>query len=138
MLNIEYTYKTRVRYKDIDAMGIVYYSRYYEFFEAARSDMLREMGLPYGEFEKSGFMMPVVESHCKYFNGATFDDLLKINCRINQYPKARLKINYLVENDQAKKIAEGYTVHGFLDENGNVRRAPQSLLKLFDKQNDQN
>lgn len=136
MLNIEYTYKTRVRYKDIDAMGIVYYSRYYEFFEAARSDMLREMGLPYGEFEKSGFMMPVVESHCKYFNGATFDDLLKINCRISQYPKARLKINYLVENDQGKKIAEGYTIHGFLDVNGNVRRAPQSLLKLFDKQND--
>ena len=34
-------------------MGRVYYGRYYEYFESARAHFLRELGLPYGEIEKS-------------------------------------------------------------------------------------
>ena len=59
-------------------MGRVYYGRYYEYFESARAHFLRELGLPYGEIEKSGVLIPVIESHCKYNYGATFDDLLNI------------------------------------------------------------
>ena len=112
-------------------MGIVYYSRYYEFFEAARTDMLRDLGLPYGDFEKSGYTMPVTESRCKYHNSAKFDQLLTIKCLIREKPKARLKINYIVKNESERLIAKGYTVHAFLDNKGLIRRAPDKFLELF-------
>ena len=112
-------------------MGIVYYSRYYEFFEAARTDMLRELGLPYSEFEASGFIMPVVESKCRYIKSAKFDQLLRIYCSIEEKPRVKLKINYIVEDEEGERIAKGYTIHAFLDKNRKVRRAPEHFLELF-------
>ena len=37
---IQYDHNVKVYYKDVDQMGIVYYSRYFEFFEEARTEML--------------------------------------------------------------------------------------------------
>ena len=131
MQPLQYKYQTRVRYKDIDAMGVVYYSRYYEFFEAARTDMLRDLGLPYSEFENRGISMPVIESKCRYLKGAKFDEILYIECEINSKPRARLKIDYNVKNNNSELIARGYTIHAFIDDDQNVRRAPAYLLELF-------
>lgn len=112
-------------------MGIVYYSRYYEFFEAARTDMLRDMGLPYSEFEATGFLMPVIESHCKYLQSAHFDELLKIECTIKDLPRIKMTIHYRVVNEDEDMLAQGYTKHAFLDKNGNIRRVPKHFLELF-------
>ena len=42
---IKFTYKTKIYYKDVDQMGIVYYSRYYEYFEAARTELLQSIAI---------------------------------------------------------------------------------------------
>ena len=129
---IQYDYKTRVRYADIDQMGIVYYSRYYEFFEAARTDMLRELGLPYSKFEAIGFLLPVVESFCKYKNGAQFDRLINIKCIVQEIPKVKIKIEYEVTDiENGTLLVTGYTVHAFLNKNGKPCRAPEIFVKLF-------
>ena len=131
---IEYNYKTRVRYKDIDFMGIVYYSRYYEFFEAARTDMLRYIGIPYSDFEKMGFALPVAESHCEYKKGAEFDVLLDIKCIMKNKPGARLKISYIVTNDDTKDlIVTGYTVHAFLNSSKKPCKPPKFFIELLNK-----
>ena len=38
---VEHNYYVKVYYKDIDQMGIVYYSRYFEYFEQARTELLK-------------------------------------------------------------------------------------------------
>ncbi len=112
-------------------MGIVYYSRYYEFFEAARTDMLREMGLAYSDFEASGYALPVIESHCKYFTGAKFDEMIIVKCDIFEKPKARLKIEYEVLGEKSGEIiATGHTVHAFLNKKGRACRAPKHFLSI--------
>ena len=129
---IDFDYKLRVRYADIDQMGIVYYSRYYEFFEAARTDMLREIGMPYSEFEKSGLMLPVIESFCQYKKGAQFDKLINVKCIVNETPKAKIKIEYIVNNIENDEIlVTGYTIHAFINKNGKPCRAPQNFVNLF-------
>ena len=42
---IEYDHCVKVYYKDVDQMGIVYYSRYFEYFEEARTELLDSIGL---------------------------------------------------------------------------------------------
>lgn len=129
---IDYNYKTRVRYADIDQMGIVYYSRYYEFFEAARTDMLRDFGLPYSEFEEQGFLMPVVESFCRYKKGATFDKMLNVRCIIKEVPKVTIKIEYEVTDlESGTLLVTGYTVHAFLNKEGKPCRSPKHFVELF-------
>ena len=40
---INFTYRTKVYYKDVDKMGVVYYARYFEYFEAARTELLQSI-----------------------------------------------------------------------------------------------
>ena len=56
---IRYDFTMRVWYRDTDQMGIVHHSNYLGYYEAARSDMLRALGMSFAEVEKRGIMMPV-------------------------------------------------------------------------------
>ncbi|HBN45518.1 MAG TPA: thioesterase family protein [Candidatus Marinimicrobia bacterium] len=129
---ITYDYKTKVYYKDIDQMGLVYYTRYLEYFEAARTEMLKSIGLIVTDIENEGFFLPVVSAHCDYKKGAQFEDEIIIRTSINEKPKARLKIDYEVLKDDAV-LATGYTVHGFTDHEGNAKRPPKSFQKVMEK-----
>ena len=75
---ISFDYNIKVYYKDIDKMGVVYYTRYLEYFEAARTEMLKSIGLIVTDIENKGFFLPVVSAHCDYKQGANFEDEITI------------------------------------------------------------
>ncbi|MEQ8423079.1 MAG: hotdog domain-containing protein, partial [Cyclobacteriaceae bacterium] len=50
----------RVRYGETDQMGYVYYGNYASYFEVARVESLRQLGMTYKELEEMGVMMPVL------------------------------------------------------------------------------
>ena len=58
--------KFRVRYADVDQMGVVYHARYLDWFEWARTELLRDKGIPYKELEEKNLYAPVVEVHVNY------------------------------------------------------------------------
>ena len=55
---IHTVYQTRVRYVETDRMDVVHHSNYLVWFEAARIQMLDEIGLPYKQMEEDGFLIP--------------------------------------------------------------------------------
>ena len=75
---IKHVTELRVRYADTDQMKIAYYGKYFEYFEEARSDLLRGIGLPYAEIETMGLLLPVIEAHAEYKHSAHYDDLLEV------------------------------------------------------------
>ena len=91
---IRYDHPIKVYYKDIDQMGIVYYSRYFEYFEEARTEMLSSIGLDYSNVEEKGAMLPVIEAHCEYKKGATFSQDLIVKTYIRELPKVKIKFEY--------------------------------------------
>jgi len=122
----------RVIYADTDMMGRVYYGRFFEYFEAARSSMLRELGLPYTEIERIGIFLPVIESHCIYLSGATFEDILTIRTTIRDLPRAKIRIDYeVIKQGRELLIAEGYTVHSFVNSNGKAVKPPKVFLETL-------
>lgn len=133
MISIDH--QVRVIYGHTDMMGRVYYGRYFEYFESARAHFLRELGLPYGEIEKSGIYIPVIESHCEYIQGATYDDLLKVRTMIRDVPKSRMKIEYdVLISAEETLVATGHTVHTFMNRRGSAVRPPRTLLALLNSQ----
>ena len=70
--------KIRVWYKHTDQMGFVHHSNYICYYEEARSDLMRSMGLSYAEMERRGIIMPILEVHSFYKKPAFFDDELTV------------------------------------------------------------
>ncbi len=126
---ISILFPTRIYYKDVDQMGVVYYSRYLEYFEAARTELLRKYKLDVTAIEAQGFYLPVVTSHCDYMESARFDDKLVIDTAIKSLPKARLRIDYTARsNDDTKIYAIGYTEHCFINRQGKPVRPPKFFM----------
>ncbi len=110
-------------------MNVVYYSRYFEFFEAARSAFLRCINFPYEQLEREGIFLPVVESHCRHFRPATYEDLLTIETRLEDEPKVKIKLSYKVYKDGVElPIAEGYTIHSFVNSDLQPVEVPEAFL----------
>ena len=126
---IEYIYKNRVYYRDVDQMGIVYYTRYLEYFEAARTELLRSVGLDVITIERMGYFLPVISCRCEYKKPAKFDDELSIITRINELPRSSMKIDYDVYNSEKNLLVTGFTVHSFINSNGMAVKPPKLLIE---------
>ncbi len=109
--------KIRVRYQETDQMGMAYHANYLVWFEIGRTELMRSIGLPYIEFEKSSLYLPVLKAYCEYKHAARYDDLLTIITFIESLQYVRTVFNYEIRRDD-KKIAGGYTEHAFINEAG--------------------
>ena len=131
---IKYDHSIKIYYKDVDQMGIVYYSRYYEYFEEARTELLASIGLDVTEVEKKGIILPVVSSHCNYKRGAKFEQNILVKASIDSKPKSKLHIDYFVFIENEKDfIVNGYTEHAFVNKRGRAVRAPKMILEALDQ-----
>ncbi|MEL7835266.1 thioesterase family protein [Fodinibius sp. Rm-B-1B1-1] len=95
-----YTHQLRSRYGETDQMGYVYYGRYLEYFEEARTEMIRSLGLPYAELEKKGVMLPVIHTEVDYKAPIFYDELMSIEVLLFEIPKVRLETYYRVYTDR--------------------------------------
>lgn len=127
---LSHTTTLRVRYADTDQMGVVYYAKYLEYFEVARTEFLRVHGLPYRALEEAGYMLPVAEASVKYFKGATYDDELLISASLEPINSPRLNITYSIRRKSDDvRIVEGATMLVFTDKTtGKPVRPPKSFL----------
>ena len=125
---IQYDHSIKIYYKDVDQMGIVYYSRYYEYFEEARTELLESIGLDVTNVEKSGITLPVISSHCEYNKGAKFEQNILVKASIESKPKSKLHIDYFVFIENEKDfIVNGYTEHAFVNNHGKPVRVPKII-----------
>ena len=119
----------RVRYAETDAMGWVYYATYLCYFEVGRTELIRRVWRPYRQIEEEGLRLPVVEAHCRYVHGARYDDEIEIHTHMTMPSAFRLRFDYrLARADQ--HIAEGFTVHCFVNANGKPVKIPADLRLL--------
>jgi len=117
----------RVIYGDTDQMGVVYYGNYLRFFEAARSDFLRDKGARWRDVERThGVYLPVVEAKVNYKRPAFYDDLLVIETMLAELGRASLRFEYRVSRGD-DLLATGHTVHACVDKQGDIREFPAAL-----------
>ena len=131
---ISFDHRVKIFYKAVDQMGIVYYSRYFEYFEEARTELLASIGLGVTDVEKKGIMLPVISSHCDYLKGARFEQTIIIRTSISTEPRSKLQIDYSVFiEDEKEPIATGYTEHAFVNDKGVAVRAPKVILERLNQ-----
>jgi acyl-CoA thioester hydrolase len=104
----------RVRYADTDQMGYAYYGNYSMYYEVARTEVFRTLGLPYKETEAQGLIMPVLENHSYFHAPAYYDDLLTVKVMIKEMPTVKMWFHYEFYNQENKLIHTGNTLLVFL------------------------
>lgn len=116
-------------------MGVVYHTHFLDYFEAARTEAFRALGLAYRELEARGVMMPVVEANVRYRRPARYDDRLAIETHLpNEAPSVRLPTRYEVRREgEEALLVEGDVTLCFMDaERRRPIRAPEDVQHLFD------
>lgn len=98
-----FTHQLRSRYGETDQMGYVYYGRYLEYFEEARTEMIRFLGFPYTRLEENGVMLPVVHTEVNYNAPVFYDELMKIRVKLFDIPTVRLRTFYEVFTERSEQ-----------------------------------
>jgi len=88
-----FSWPIRVYWEDTDAGGIVFYANYLKFFERARTEWLRSLGLEQQALrERTGQMFVVGETSIRYHRPARLDDELIVTARLQETGRASLII----------------------------------------------
>lgn len=125
--------KIKVRYQETDQMGIAHHSVYPIWFEEARTNFIKSIGISYSEIEKLGIMLPLTKLSCKYIRPALYEDILIIQTKVKKLTNVKIQFEYKVFKEQ-QLINEGETEHPFVDKNFNLinlNKVNQELFKLI-------
>ncbi|MFM1948019.1 MAG: Acyl-CoA thioester hydrolase YbgC [Pseudomonadota bacterium] len=131
-----FVFPVRIYWEDTDAGGIVFYANYLKFFERARTEWLRSLGIQQHSLkEESGGMFVVSETQIKYFSPARLDDLLEVTARTAEAGRASLVLAqqaWLTLDGERKLLAEGTIRIGWVDsQTMKPGRIPAAILEAL-------
>ena len=124
----------RVRYSETDQMGFAYHTHYLVWCEIGRTDFIREMGTTYADLEREGLLLAVVDAEIRYEKAARYDDLLRIDSRIERVQTRTVTFRYDItrlEPGPQQRLARAMTRLIALDGEGVPRSLPPDLLERF-------
>lgn len=139
-MNIEnsasvFEWPVRVYWEDTDAGGIVFYANYLKFFERARTEWLRSLGVGQQKLrDTEGLIFVVSETSVRYLAPARLDDWLEVTVEMRASGRASMTLF-----QQARRgddlLAEGEIRIGCIDATTfRPARIPSSLLQALPKQ----
>jgi acyl-CoA thioester hydrolase len=123
------TTSIRVRYAETDAMGIVHHAVYPVWMELGRSELLRELGQGYTEWEAAGVLMAVAELKLKYRMPARYDELVQVRTWIREGGRRKVVFAYEISREGVR-LVEGESVHLVTGPDGRGRVMPEAMLAL--------
>ena len=122
--------RLRVRYGEVDRMGVVYHGHYLVYFEMGRTELLRSLGATYRAVEEEGTLLFVVETGLRFHRPARYDELLTVRTQLVQIRGVRLRFEYEVRRGD-EHLTSGFTVLAACDSRGRPRRIPGRLATLM-------
>lgn len=120
----------RVRYAETDQMQRAYYGRFFEWFEAGRSEFCRSRKIRYMDLEEVGLFLPILEATCRYRGAARYDDEVTIYVHMIELRRSKLRMGYRLFC-KGKEIAEGETLQMLINREGKPRSFPKEIADKF-------
>ena len=126
-------YAVRAYYEDTDLSGVVYHANYLRWFERARSDMLRLLGVDQRAAVESGEgAYAVADLNIRYVRPAMLDDDILIVTRCTSMRAASCRMHQRAMRGDAL-LSEAHLRVGFVSPDGRPRRQPDAWRKAFEQ-----
>ncbi|MFC1868678.1 acyl-CoA thioesterase [Thermodesulfobacteriota bacterium] len=119
----------RIRYKDTDRMGVVYYGNYLTFFEVGRAEYMRELGFPYSGLEDKGYSLVVVEAAVKYHANVGYDSMVIVKTSITDLRRVRVRFDYEIVSEENILLVKGHTVHACINSDLKPAKIPSGMME---------
>jgi acyl-CoA thioester hydrolase len=116
----------RVRYAECDPMGYLHHSKYFEYFEMGRTELLRAGGVRYRDLEERGVLFVVAKTACTFRRPARYDDVLSLQVRIVRQTRARIDHEYRMVRDGVI-LCEATTTLACVDRTGHPIPIPEDI-----------
>ena len=127
---VMYSVKLRARFAETDAMRVVHHTAYFVWFEVARTELLRSLGLPYTVIQTRGFQIPLVEATANYKAPARYDDEVEVKIQAGKIGRSSIRLDYEGTKLPGKELlCTGHTVHVLVGGDGKPKEIPDDLRK---------
>ena len=118
----------RVRYAESDPMGYLHHSKYFEYFEMGRTELLRLAGFRYRDLEERGVLFAVAKAECKFRAPGRYDDELVLRTRIDRMTRARIDHSYELMRGSTQ-LCEAKTTLACIDRTGRLIPIPDEIFR---------
>ena len=112
--NFEFKLTRQVEFAETDMAGIMHYSNFFRFMEAAEHAFFRSLGFSIHEREGSEKIgWPRVHAACNFRHPLKFEDLVEIHLKVKDKKEKSLAYSfkfYLVDRDSKSEVADGELV----------------------------
>ncbi len=114
-MSYKFSTELRVRLPETDSLGVVYHGCFLTYFDVARMDYLRGLGL-LEQFRKGESLNLVVHASADFRSPARFDDVLVVRVRVRRIGDSSVTFDFRVDQKaDGRLVAEGRSVHSFID-----------------------
>jgi len=109
-------------------MGVVHHSHYFVWFEIGRTELLRDLGMPYAALEEEQLFMPVIEAAARYRAPVRYDEEVDVETELTEVTGVQVRFAYrLLRHPGGEPVATGFSLHAAVNEKGRPRRLPQEV-----------
>jgi acyl-CoA thioester hydrolase len=102
-------------YPDTDKMGTVHHSNYAKYYETARWELFRSIGISYYSVEETGYLLPVIRMSFRFIKTVNYDALLRVKTTLKAIKGARIWFSYKLYNEQNELVNESETELAFVE-----------------------
>ncbi|SDP49230.1 acyl-CoA thioesterase [Desulforhopalus singaporensis] len=125
------TCERRVRFEEVDGLGMVWHGRYPSYLEDGRIAFGDAYGLTYQSFMVNNTVAPIVKMHIDYRRVLRFDEMVRIETSLHWSDAARLNFSYVIYNHEDRQAATGYTVQLMTEPDGTMLLVVPEWLESF-------
>ncbi len=125
--------RTRVRYAETDAMGVMHHGNWPVLWELGRTDLLRARYKSYATIEAEGVLFPVTDYGARIVAPARYDDEIEIRSRVAHLGRVKLRFEYEGWRGDTL-LATGHSEHGVIDPDWKVIRLPRALAAALSEE----
>lgn len=123
----------RVRFEEVDALGIVWHGRYPSYFEDGRVLLGEKYGIGYMDFYQQGIVAPIKQMHIDYQRPLQFGEPFTIEAILHWSDASRLNHEFILRNVDGEVTTTGYSVQLLLDLEHNVLMLPPPFYADFQR-----
>jgi acyl-CoA thioester hydrolase len=121
----------KVRFEEVDPLGIVWHGRYAGYFEDARCAAGEKFGIGYLDFYANGVVAPIRIMHADFFCPLRFNEPFIVEGFLHWTEAARINMEFLIWNGENRLSTRGYTVQVFLDQEQQLLLLPPPFYQAF-------
>jgi acyl-CoA thioester hydrolase len=110
----------RVRFDEVDSLGIVWHGNYVKYLEDGREAWGRKFGIPYMTlYHTHGYAVPLVKLNMDFKQPLKYDDVFTVETRYVDCPAAKLILHYTIYNAHEEVVLTAESVQVFLSKETN-------------------